>query len=76
MSLEDFLHNKSVPLKMRIGTLLSGSASIGDIDFIVQAEILLEELEGIGNNECEELCRRLVKAKTNREIKIKKISQN
>jgi hypothetical protein len=76
MRIEDFLHNRSVPLKVRIGTLLSGSASFGDIDFIVQAETLLEEYDEEGNNENQELKERLVRAKTNREIKINKISQN
>lgn len=76
MRIEDFLHNRSVPLKVRIGTLLSGSASFGDIDFIVQAEMLLEEYEEGSNFENQDLKERLVRAKTNREIKIKKISQN
>ncbi len=75
MQLDDFLQNKDVPLEIRIGTLLASAMGFGDIGFVAFAQTLLEEAHKRGQKNTE-LCERLEKAKRNREIKIKKNSQN
>lgn len=75
MRIEDFLQDKTVSLEVRMGTLLASGMSFGDLNFVIYAEILLEEAEE-NEKRSTDLCVRLEKAKRNREIKIKKISQN
>ena len=76
MRLEDFLHDRSVSLEVRIGTLLSASTSFGDINFVVHAEMLIEEYNENPSRGSGDLYARLLRAKNNRQIKISKISQN
>lgn len=76
MRLEDFLLNKDVPLPIRVGTLLASGDSLGDVNFIIHAEFLLEEFGRKKDDDSLKLFERLLKAKKNRKLKISKGSKN